>query len=274
MDFRIKKYVFCWLFFSISIIACAPKKNLLKDHNNSSNTDTVSVLLDKQASTLLSELQKSIPNYNWWVAKGKAYYKDKEQDFSFTLQLRQQKDTLTWLSVKKVSVEGARLKITPDTISLINYQENEYAILPFSKFKKNYNLPLNFQEWQSLLIGAPLYNENIQWEGAGTTPADKPFLSGKYDKATINIIFQQNTYLMEEQQLNIGNFTLNIAYGNYTYYAELKQQIPLQVEITFLERGMSPVSLFINYNEVNFQAPSNVRFEIPSHYKAVELSKF
>ena len=279
MDSRIKNYALLLLYLCLFLSACFPSKNLLKDKEKAKGEltlerDSSYNVSDKKVNVLLKELTKQNAKYTWVVAKGRAQYAANNQEFNFSLQLRQEKDKLSWLSLKKASIEGARIKVTPDSLQFINYQENEYTIVPFSYLNTQYNLPFTFEQFQTLFLGAPLIHEAINWEKVVYEKAQKYYLQGQYHQAQLEIILQQENNFMQEQILSIGNFSTHIAYGNYTYIAAINMHIPLQIELTFLERGQAPVVLFIHYNEISFQAPNNVRFEIPEHYKFVEMPRF
>ncbi|HET8964338.1 MAG TPA: DUF4292 domain-containing protein, partial [Chitinophagales bacterium] len=72
---------------------------------------------------------------------------------SFTMALRMQKDSLIWMSLSKLGIEGARILITKDSVKFVNTIKGQYFIGDFAYLSRFLNTDLDFEVIQSLLIG-------------------------------------------------------------------------------------------------------------------------
>ena len=72
---------------------------------------------------------------------------------SFSVALRIKRDSIIWLSISKLGIEGARIFITKDSVRMMNRINNTYFIGDFSYISKLLNTDLDYEILQSLLIG-------------------------------------------------------------------------------------------------------------------------
>ncbi len=73
--------------------------------------------------------------------------------FSFTVVYRAKHDSLLWMSISKLGVEGARLLISKDSVKFINRLSNKYFVGDYAYLSKLLNTELDFELLQSILIG-------------------------------------------------------------------------------------------------------------------------
>lgn len=97
-------------------------------------------------------------DFEWLGAKANVRFEDDVQSFSGKLYLRMKKSESIWMVGKKLSIEGARILITPDSVFVINRLERNYMAGSFSAITKQYGISLNFDELQNLLAGNILYS--------------------------------------------------------------------------------------------------------------------
>ena len=72
---------------------------------------------------------------------------------SFTVTLRMKKDSVIWMSISKLGIEGARVIVTKDSVKLVNRIKNTYFSGDFAYISKILNTDLDFEMLQSLLVG-------------------------------------------------------------------------------------------------------------------------
>ncbi len=72
---------------------------------------------------------------------------------SFSISLRMKKDSIIWMSISKLGIEGARVLITKDSVKFVNRLTKEYFKGNFAYLSKLLNTELDFEVLQSLLIG-------------------------------------------------------------------------------------------------------------------------
>lgn len=68
-------------------------------------------------------------------------------------QIRMVRDSLIWISLRKASIEGVRVLISPDSVKIIDRQAKQYYPASFDYFNKNFGLSITFDDIQRLVVG-------------------------------------------------------------------------------------------------------------------------
>lgn len=225
----------------------------------------------KKADFLIQQLKNNELQYDWFVAKAKAHFEDKKQSIGFSLQIRQQRDSLTWLTVKKVSVEGARLRLTPEKAEVLNHQDNEYSSISFADFSKRLQLPLSLIDLQQLLVGNPIWLDAVEWKA--DVEGSQHRLRGNYRAANteIQLFLNGSSFRIEKIEAQVGNTNVVALLSDYKTITENGKSYtpPQKVALIISQPQKGETRLEIRYNDISFEAPSNTKFEIPSHYKII-----
>ena len=216
---------------------------------------------------LLQQLDEQAIDYEWFEGRSKMRFIDMTQNRSVKAIIRMQKDSLIWMSFQLFGIEGARVKMTPDSVYIINRINKQYAIQPLSLVEEMTNIPADFKALQALLIGNPVL----------------------YPEAAYNLVTKDSSYLLSTD--TILNTTYSIQKGTYIINSlTLKSKSKQKVEMSFedyqtLEKDRifsmmrdilvsSPTkgntSVQIEYNRVTFDIPKSTSFNIPSTYEKVE----
>ena len=74
---------------------------------------------------------------------------------SFIASIDMRKDSLIGISLRVLGVEGARVRITPDSIEILDRLNQQYIPRDYSFLRDSFNLNLGFQELQALIVGNP-----------------------------------------------------------------------------------------------------------------------
>jgi len=92
-------------------------------------------------------------DFRYLKAKGKIKIDAPQLQQSANLNVRMRKDSVIWLSVSLVGIEGVRAYITPDSIQVLNYLQKEYYSGNFSYLSERLNVPVTFEQVQAALLG-------------------------------------------------------------------------------------------------------------------------
>ena len=90
-------------------------------------------------------------DYQYFSAKGKI--QSENSKLSANLTLRVKKNEVIWASVQAFGLEAARMKITPDSVYLVNRMKDEYLVGSYETLRKRYNIDVDFKTLQEILIG-------------------------------------------------------------------------------------------------------------------------
>ncbi|MCP2043241.1 DUF4292 domain-containing protein [Pontibacter sp. HSC-36F09] len=92
--------------------------------------------------------------FTYLNARGQLKFDDKGQSTSSGYALRMQKDSVIWISVLPgLGIEAARIKLTPDSVYMMNRIQREYAATDYAFVSKRFNVALDFQVVQAILLG-------------------------------------------------------------------------------------------------------------------------
>lgn len=72
---------------------------------------------------------------------------------SFSVALRIKRDSVIWMSLSKLGIEGARILITKDSVKFVNPIKSEFFTGDFAYLSRLLNTELDFEIIQSLLVG-------------------------------------------------------------------------------------------------------------------------
>ncbi|MES2629238.1 MAG: DUF4292 domain-containing protein [Bacteroidota bacterium] len=152
-------FIFAFAVLIATSYSCRPKLDLAQRKP---------MLQAKEAQMLFRKFDEKPLTFRWITGKidSKATFKGKEQEF--TTRFRIQQDSLIWLSMAApLGIEVARVNITPDSVTFINYFEKTYFLGELDylqKFLKIEELDLKFV--QNILLGEPVLLEaEERWKG-------------------------------------------------------------------------------------------------------------
>lgn len=90
-------------------------------------------------------------DYIYLVAKGKIQSENSKLGANLTLRVK--KNEVIWASVQAFGLEAARMKITPDSVYIVNRMKDEYLVGSYEVLRKRYNVDVDFNTLQEILIG-------------------------------------------------------------------------------------------------------------------------
>ncbi|MBC5775646.1 DUF4292 domain-containing protein [Pontibacter sp. KCTC 32443] len=92
--------------------------------------------------------------FNYLTAKGQLKLEDKGETTSSGYTLRIKKDSVIWVSVQPgLGIEAARLKVTQDSVHLINRIHKEYLATDYSFLSDKFQVNMNYEVLQAILLG-------------------------------------------------------------------------------------------------------------------------
>ena len=212
--------------------------------------------------------------YDFFEARGRVKYENGDDRERFTVDIRMQRDSLIWLSLRSgTGIEGARALIKKDSILFINRLDKQYMVYTFDELDGKVNFPFNLQMLQAIIVGNP-----VVFEG-GTALVDKvdnfKILSQLLDNLKVQFWVSRNTSKLEKitvEDINSRN-ELNI---NYTDFQKVERTI-LPFEINSImsyydETGVKDATIELKYSKAEFpEEPLKFPFKILPRHKRVYI---
>ena len=95
--------------------------------------------------------------FEFFSAKARLNYTEGDQKLSGVANLRIKYDSLIWISISPgLSIEAFRIKLTSDSVFLLDRLSHNYIKSSYREFDKFYGINLNFKWIQAIILGNPL----------------------------------------------------------------------------------------------------------------------
>ena len=244
------------------------------------------ILNYKNARTLTSNLKASEFNFDRLNAKlGVEALIDSTSE-SFTVNLRIKKDSIIWMSISKIGIEGARILITKDSVKFTNTIGKKYFKGDFTYLSQLMNTDIDFEMLQSLLIGnsVEFYDEDERLKPGVN---DCQYTLGTIRKKKLRKVMEkgkelkepvQSIYLIPEtfkiSRILFYDFnpdrSLDAHYGDFEKIDSL-QWFPKKMN--YVIKADKNVNIDIKYSKISLNAEQTFPFKIPNNYEPIENKK-
>ncbi len=202
------------------------------------------------------------------------------QMMSVSGAIRIKRDSVIYISIAPLlSIELARLLLTPDTVRMINRLDNTYYIGDMSVLNNMLNTHLDFYMLQALLTGNDF--EHFSTDDFRLTQDRDMLLLQSRNRRPLsathsNIAFQQNLWVnnesfrIEENLMfePVSNRSLRAKYQNPSVVDG--QTVPGVVSLVFTEPG-ARADLNIRYSRTTIDQPLSLNFSIPESYTRIRF---
>ncbi len=219
--------------------------------------------VSKRPLTVVLEGMKSkFIDYTYFSTKLRLKYNGEESKVGGRSRLLMIKDSLIWMNFKKLSVEGARTLIKPDSCWVLYRFDDIYESGRTQEFLDYYKIYLPFGDLQNLLVGnfhIPEANNVQHYE-----------LADRY-----HIVFNLNAdryeYLINED-FSIFRMIIRDTFGReitvtQTEYGEEHIATHKELLIDIPGEGRSKISMKLS--NIEFEVIKDIKFEIPAHYTRI-----
>ena len=154
--------------------------------------------------------------FDYFLAKARLNYTEGDQKLSAVANLRIKYDSLIWISISPgLSIEAFRIKLTSDSVFLLDRLGHNYIKSSYEEFDKFYGINLNFKWIQAIILGNPLSTsknlvinkeqQGIFYEQNEDSFTIRNFIGDQSNK--VEKIFIKNSLAKYEIDINYGDFT-------------------------------------------------------------------
>lgn len=232
---------------------------------NTESIGTAARLQKKSSKFLYKKLADNTIDFVWFSAKGKMKLERAEEQLTTTVNIRMKKDSLIWITVKKVNIEGARILLTPDLIQILDRQQSTYIRQPFSNIKDEFGLDITFSDLQDLILGNAILYQNNDKLVNGIEDKKNVLQTPANEKDVLKIFFENGTFRLSEIRGSKDNNAVSIKYGDYQKVASFYIPNDRIIELDSEEQGAAKIEL--NLSKIELNVPQKTKFTIPSSYQ-------
>lgn len=220
---------------------------------------------------LLDSCQKKKFTFQTLSISGKATADIPNQSFSglsVSYKINMMADSMIWVKVSMFGIEGMRALITPTKIQILDRQQQQARILPFSAIKDLAGIEADFGMIQNLLVGnLPVVNESIGRQ----KPENEPiWLQCKQDSVQFAYLIDKLTFKTTDMTA-LQNTPKQKAVIHFEAFTSIQNQLFPQVMNWEAENGKQTAKLFLNHNRIEHNpAEITFQFAIPENYEIVK----
>jgi len=194
MNKKIRLIVFLGVL--ITLIGCKMKQSV--------PTAILTVPISHSETEIVAEQSDSLMyktlNYKWITYRATANISNVDIK-NLTIFVVNRKDSIIYITVSKMGIEGGRLVLTPDSVKLLNHINSNYYVGDYYILEHLVGLKTDFYTMQSLLVGDYL------------PESTKSFIQANYGNfITINSqqFFQQADFVIPKENLQLSITVKNI----------------------------------------------------------------
>lgn len=240
------------------IIVCACK---------SSKKTTIGNLTIKPAAELNHAIKGQHKSYDWLSIKARLKYVDPYQSIGGTLHIKAKKDSLIWLRVTKFGFEGARVRIMPNSIEVINRVDKTYQKRTLSSIQNEYGIDLTFKDIEDLLVGNQIYQDlpyQSALDSSGYILSTSTYPLGiSYHLRPLDLFIDQ-MHLIQHNQGSIS-----ATFDDYEDYSDNGWNLSKKRSYRTEEKNGEIKSIDLKISSVQLNSPTNIIFSIPNHYERI-----
>lgn len=236
----------------------------------------------KNARTLTAHLKASEFKFDRVNAKINVEANIDSADNSFTVTLRMKRDSVIWMSLSKLGIEGARVLISKDSVRFMNRTNNKYFVGDYAYLSKMLNTELDFEILQSLLVGnsVEFYDED---EKIKPGVDDCMYTLGTVRKKKIRKVVEKGKELKEPVQsiymipalfkiarIIFFEFNPDRSFdAHFEEYTRLEsgQYFPMKMKYTI--KAQKNVIIDLTYTKVALNEEQSFPFKIPETYEQI-----
>jgi hypothetical protein len=281
-------HIFSRRFFSYITLLCLPFVVTSCKNQKKITLNNGKCILDfKNTRTLTINLKASEFNFDRLKAKLSIEAVIDSSSNSFSMSLRMKKDSVIWMSLSKIGIEGARILITKDSVKFVNPLKKQYFSGDFTYLSKMLNTELDFEIIQSLLIGnsVTFYDEaekikpgvdNCQYT-LGTIRKFKlhKVMEGKGLKEAV-----QSIYLVPETfkiaRILFYDFnpdrSFDAKFGAFAIPENSNNQL-FPYKMNYVIKAQKNVTIDIDYDKVQLNEELTFPFKIQDNYERIQTGK-
>jgi hypothetical protein len=235
----------------------------------------------KNARTLTTNLKTKELQFEWFKAKLSADAYIDSASNSFSVALRIKKDSVIWMSLSKLGIEGARILITKDSVKFVNTIDKRFFKGDFAYISKLLNTELDFEMLQSLLVGnsVTFYDEdekikpgmdNCQY----TLGTVRKFKIRKAERGRELREPAQSIYLVPEtfkiSRILFYEFNPDRSFdARYADFINLDDGQLFPNKMNYIIKAQKNVNIDLNYSKVTLNEEQSFPFKIPDNYEQI-----
>jgi len=245
--------ILCVLF----LIGCSVKKRAVP-------TVDVPELSTEQIMRKVSAQQRA---YDWVEMKGKIKFNDEDNKFSGSIHIRSKSDSIVWVRIKKLGVEGARILADTASLTVINRIDKNVAQQFYETVSDQAGMSLSIDQLTGLLSGSFYAPDGALF--TNRIDSQQYVLDAQWNDLVISHKIRAYDFELSESAIyDQEGRGVRASYYNYEWAQDSTARWPMLREYEIYD-GKVVTNIQLNIKDLYFDGPYNTPFAIPPHYERI-----
>jgi hypothetical protein len=242
---------------------------LLVSCGASRKTTKIKTASEKSPTYVLNQLENQRLETDRFNAKAKVKYASEDSRVQFTVNVRMKKGEFIWMNASLLTYEVARILLRPDSLFAINRYEKTFVSASMDSIEKEFNIPLQFQQIQDLILGNHLLDDQSRPDFLFR--AEGYEIRQKKNQYNIFHLIDPFDFFPTEIEVEDGD-------SGYTVEARLSEHKELEKSINFSyireyiikNHNTHFANIQVNFTDIDTKEPKKTPFRIPEHYERLD----
>ncbi len=207
-------------------------------------------------------------DFDYLQGKARLAYHDDNKVREVKAHVRIHKDSVIWMNLSVIGVQGGKVLVNRDSITIVSNLENQYYVFDYGELSKRFNFTINYQIIQAALLGNPILPRKPEDKGGEDSFFSK--LIQHQGTVTIQSLVNKTTKKIEHVDL-AESITGNSARIDYTDFQPLNNKLFAYkgtIDITYkTASGVVNNTIIFEYSKIDVDTKAlRFPFNIPKRY--------
>lgn len=206
--------------------------------------------------------------FDYMHGKARMVYKDEKKERDVKASIRIRKDSVIWMTFTVIGVQGGKVLINKDSITIVSFVDREYYVFDYKELSKKFKFEINYQMLESAILGNLIQRKS--YSDVITEASGFNILTQAQGEVTIKNFINLVTRKIEEVDLSepsTGN-TLHVKYSGFQPLGD--RSFPYQNEVKMVYKGVNGIinnSITVEFNKAEVgDKELKFPFNIPRKY--------
>ena len=242
-------------------IGCKSKKALIV------SSAPIETAKPTSSELLIKKIETQQNTFNYFSAKGQVSYTEKNTSQDFDVSIVMEKDKYIWMNVSVLfGIEAARIKITNDSVVILDRLHRKCIIADFNYLKKISNVDLHLKQLQQIIIGNPAFDLDEKQSIVDTVLSN--IIIYTIQNTQKQTSFYNNTFYLTKNILEDRNVNRQFTVEYSNPYTQEKNVYPTNVNINI--RAEKNIDCKFKLSNFVFEKKKESTFSIPGNYEIIK----
>ncbi len=207
-------------------------------------------------------------DFEYFHGKARMVFRDDKKERDVKANIRIRKDSVIWMTFSVIGVQGGKVLINRDSVTVVSTVEKEYYVFDYKELSSRFNFEINYQTIQSAILG----NLITPRQDGDKITGGSSFNVLEQHRGTVNVLnfinaASRKLEKVEMKEVNTNNL-ITINYSNFQPVGDKIYPYNGSVDISYkTPKGLLKTTVILEYNKAEVgDKELKFPFNIPRKY--------